>query len=269
MNGLLIVSIGEYAFSKCNKLKRVVIPDSVVEINGHAFEKCKKLKHISIPESIASIGEGAFYGCSNLTSLYFPRLVRDIPNEEYFFIDMTSLESIDVSEENENYKSIEGVLFNKSGDTLICYPLGKKCKNYVIPEGVVSIRRKTTINAESITFPLSIDRIENGKFSKNKYLKSITIPSHIKSIGYQAFLECENLMEVTIENGVKTSEALAFCDCRKLEKITIPDSVTNIETCAFSNCSSLRKVNGLGRIEVLKEAAGKIRDFLEYYQQEI
>ena len=254
MKGLLIVSIGEYAFSECNQLKRVDIPDSVMEIHSHAFDKCKKLEHVSIPESIDLIDEFIFNGCINLTSLYIPKAIREIPHQDYFFVGLTNLKSINVSEENENYKSIDGVLFNKSGDALICYPLGKKCKNYVIPEGVVSIGRKTIINAESITFPLSINKIDSFRFWKNSYLKSITIPSHIKTIGDKAFFECENLSEVTIENGVKIIEDCAFCNCKKLEKVTIPDSVTMIEESAFASCSSLREVNGLGKIDVMRES---------------
>ena len=36
------------------------------------FEKCEKIRKVTIPEGVTDIGAGAFYRCSNLTSVYLP-----------------------------------------------------------------------------------------------------------------------------------------------------------------------------------------------------
>jgi hypothetical protein len=48
----------------------------------------------------------------------------------------TSLESIEVDEDNPAMKSIDGVLFNKNISKLYAYPAGKKAGSYVVPESV-------------------------------------------------------------------------------------------------------------------------------------
>ena len=75
---------------KLNKIKNIILPDSVEEIESgtfvywfslesitmtnsvkfigsSAFSNCESLKSITIPNSVEEIGQNAFYGCPNLT----------------------------------------------------------------------------------------------------------------------------------------------------------------------------------------------------------
>ncbi len=64
-----VTHIGSMAFRDCG-LTSVIIPDGVTSIGNFAFEYCKKLTIITIPDSVTSIGYGAFWGC-NVTDIYF------------------------------------------------------------------------------------------------------------------------------------------------------------------------------------------------------
>ena len=55
-----ILSIGEKAFSWCDKLPSVTIPDTVTCIGNDAFSNCQSLTSIVIPDSVTRIGYGAF-----------------------------------------------------------------------------------------------------------------------------------------------------------------------------------------------------------------
>ena len=44
-----------------------------------------------------------------------------------------NINSITVGENNQNFSSIDGVLFNKAGTTLILYPSGNSATSYTIP----------------------------------------------------------------------------------------------------------------------------------------
>lgn len=64
-------SIGEGSFAGCNSLTQIFIPDSVLSIGNNAFFSCKSLKEIIIPNSVSSIGEYAFLYCKSLNKVYF------------------------------------------------------------------------------------------------------------------------------------------------------------------------------------------------------
>ena len=66
-----VTSIGDYAFSNCESLTSITIPDSVTTIGGYAFYYCTSLTSITIPDSVTSIGKEAFLVCSRLTSVVF------------------------------------------------------------------------------------------------------------------------------------------------------------------------------------------------------
>ena len=62
-----VLTVNEFAFSGCNKLQRVIIPDGNIESIGvSAFEGCTKLKFLYLPRSLKEIGANAFNGCNSL-----------------------------------------------------------------------------------------------------------------------------------------------------------------------------------------------------------
>ena len=73
-----VTSIGEKAFSDCDRLTSITIPESVTNIGGWAFRGCKSLTSITIPNSVTSIGDYVFRGCESLTSITIPEGVTII-----------------------------------------------------------------------------------------------------------------------------------------------------------------------------------------------
>lgn len=73
-----VTSIGMYAFSYCNRLKSVIIPNSVINIDTNSFTSCKRLKSIIIPESVTTIGKDAFSDCDSLESIIVKSLIPPI-----------------------------------------------------------------------------------------------------------------------------------------------------------------------------------------------
>ena len=73
-----VTSIGEGAFSGCILLFKIIIPNSVTSIGDLAFMDSNALSHIVISNSVTSIGDGTFYGCSSLTNIVIPDSVTSI-----------------------------------------------------------------------------------------------------------------------------------------------------------------------------------------------
>lgn len=202
-SGLTSVTIGysvrwiyEYSFYGCSGLISVTIGNSVTSIANYAFYGCTGLSSITIPNSVTSIGRLAFYSCSRLTSVSIPKSVTSIGGG--VFAGCSSLAEILVSEENNSYSSVDGVLFNKDKSTLILFPF-LKSKSYTIPDGVTSIY--------------------SSAFSGCSGLTSISIPNSVTSIGDRAFSYCSSLSSVTIPNNVKIISDYAFEACSGLKEI--------------------------------------------------
>ena len=72
----LVTSIESRAFSGCEMLTGVIIPDSVTRIGSLAFENCSRLEGIVIPDSVTSVGKDAFSGCTSLDTIYCEAISR-------------------------------------------------------------------------------------------------------------------------------------------------------------------------------------------------
>ena len=133
---------------------------------------------------------------------------------------------------NPMYKSVNGLLLSKDGQTLISGING----NVTIPDGITSIGSYASSNCSgltSVTIPDSVTSIGSYAFSGCSGLTSVTIPDSVTSIGYDAFEDCSGLTSVTIGNSVTNIGSFAFYGCSGLTDVTIPDGVTNIGYSAF------------------------------------
>ncbi len=78
INGKAVVGIGPSAFSGCNELASVTLPDGIMYIGESAFQNCAKLSTIKLSANLTRIGLGAFHNCSSLKTISLPNTLTSI-----------------------------------------------------------------------------------------------------------------------------------------------------------------------------------------------
>ena len=233
--------IADGAFEGCEGLSLVGMPDSVTCIGDSAFGGCTNLTSVTIGSGVTEIGGSAFSGCSKLSSVTIPDRVEYIGEQAFA---ASGIQEIRVEDGNENYCSIEGVLFSKDETELIVCPTGR-AGGYVIPDGVESIAEKAFSGCSGLTsvvIPDSVMSIGDEAFSSCSSLTSVVVPDGVTEIGWQVFEGCSSLVSATIGNGVPEIGFRVFGDCVNLTAVTISESVECIGEEVFSGCSRLMSV---------------------------
>ena len=199
---------------------------------------------LSGTSGVTSIGEWAFRECSGLTSIELPSGVTSIG--EYAFSSCSGLTSINVSVDNIEYTSIDGVLYSKDKTRIVAYPSGKSATSYEILESVTSIGEEAFEGCSGLTsirLPSGLTSIGDSAFKGCSSLMSINLPSGVTSIGEYAFTNCSSLTSIELPSGLTSIGESAFFGCRGLTSISLPSGLTSIGDYAFYWCSGLTSIN--------------------------
>jgi len=173
------------------------IPITVDSISNLAFFGCRSLTDVIIPTSVSYLGDQAFSYCNVLTNLFIPSSVLSMGS----YVFMSSSCMITVDNNNPNFSSTDGVLFNKLKTKLIQCPTSKT--------GIYDI-------------PASVNSLAYMAFQNCTGLTTVTIPPTISNIVYSSFYGCTGLTSMTIPSSVINIGSMAFYNCSGLTTLYSP-----------------------------------------------
>jgi len=209
--------IGNCAFMACSKLKTISFPSTLTRISSAAFSSCSNLESVNLPNSVTEVSIGAFQFCTNMKSIFIPASVKILEQG----VLLSSNGFVTVDENNTNYSSLNGDLYDKAKTTIYHCPISKT--------GIFNL-------------PSSVKNVDEGAFYNCKLLTSIEIPQSVNRIRANAFEYCAGLTSLNIPSSVKKLENCVLLGCSNLTIITIPESVDSIGNNALAGCFALKSI---------------------------
>jgi len=228
-----VVTIGEFAFSKCVNLTKVVfVGDSsaLQSIGEGAFNGCTKLVSVLVeeggrlsavntfPNKNLQLGTYLFNGCTALTGFTIPSAQSVVPSYMFRCCDsMTSVEILSAAGYSEGM--FQGAMFES-------FTLTKPSIPAYMFDGCTNL--KTIVGNYTIV----------GSYAfRNTGFTSLDLSS-VSSLGTYAFYGCKDLVTVTIKN----LSQYIFAECSSLQTVYL-NGTTSIGNYAFYNCTALKEVN--------------------------
>lgn len=221
----LVDYIGYYSFYGCTSLENFEVNSQnqyFLSENGLIYSKtkdrlliCPALKSgtISMASEVKTIDPGAFNNCSKITGyINIPSNVSSIGS--YAFYNCSSVSGFSSDDSNLHFSCNEGLLFNKSGDSLYICPLSK---------------------SGTLVIPNQVKHIGNFAFDGCVSLTSIYFPPGLESIGIYAFSNCTGLKEIYIP-PVSRIYSGAFYGCSSLSTLGIDKNIPpSVDFYTFKN----------------------------------
>lgn len=128
-----------------------------------------------------------------------------------------NLEKIHIKNDNQWFKTIDGIVYSADRKSLVFCPSGKT--------GFVNI-------------PNGTERICDRAFVNSK-ISGVSMPDSMREIGTYAFLNCSNLEHIDFGRGIDrlgtSNRNQIMNNCNKMKRLEIPPQVRYISFSAFAN----------------------------------
>lgn len=240
------VLTGDSSSTVCSGVAKV--PAGVTLIGAYAFYLNTGLTTIDFESGsqLDYIDVAAFGSATSLTTITIPSKVSVVKFESAFY-GTSSLRAINVSPSNVKYKSVDGILFNKSQTSLLTFPSAKNLSSYTIPSSVTAIGYRAFRGSSVLTslkIPSSVRTIDEYAFEESS-ISSLVLPQGLQTIKGGTFFNASRLRSVALPDALSTIEDGAF-NGTGLTSVVIPASVNKIGICGFCSSPSLTTVKFLG-----------------------
>lgn len=286
--GSSVKSIPAYALAGYDWISEIIIGENVISIGDEAFFRCG-ITDLIIPDSVTTLSNSAVDYCSKLVSLTLPA----VWDSWYFPYGLDNLNNVYISDKNEYFESMDGVLYAKdaaktlvyvpAARTELCIPVDcRQVENGPAFRDAVHIKNITVAGGNTYLSTIdgnlyNDDATQLIKYAPGKSETAFHVPQSVITIGYMAFENSANLSKIIVPDSVEYIEVGAFQNCANLEavvlsenlsilsdflfsssgikNITVPKAVTKIGEYAFQSCRNLESIHIPASVHTIKVGA--------------
>ena len=225
-----VVEIGDFAVAYATSLREIKLPSTLRAIGKAAFTDCVRLsaEQLNFPENLHRIGEQAFYQCHCLNGkLTLPQSLRIIMCAAFYRCHISDI-NFPSQLEYLGCMAFAGSRFEKAllpDDCMLCNQGGQFYNNWELTEAHLP---------DNLWFvPMDI-------FSGCMKLERVNIPSAALSIGEFAF-HGTRITEIIFPKNLGSIDQNAFQGC-DLSTIELPASLHSLGDRAFALCYNLKSI---------------------------
>ena len=217
---MTLTSIDYAVFMDQKSLRKVEIPETVVDIGDSCFAGCTNLTEVMMPEVVNKIGEYLFSGCYNLTTINIPPTLKVLPKSTF-----------------ENCKSLN---------------------NVELPDGLEYIEQSAFYGSgiTSIKIPSSIKDINIWAFKNCGLLSTVELPKNMEE--KKNIFRNVKLKEVIVYEDKKVSEKETSLNNVDKQVEEVEDFIycpecdakinPNVKFCPECGCNIIEKTRSLSQI---------------------
>lgn len=235
--------MGESVFTGCTGLKKVKIPDGITEIPKQTFALCVELEEIEIPQSVTTIGEYAFSYCNDLSWFDIPETITDI--SDYAFAYSVMGETLELPEGLESLGSLS--FYYSQGLKTVTLPSTLNSVGSLAFLGCADLTEykvadgNTTYTAKNGIL-YTADMTNLVSYPAGKTDEVFNLPETVQYISDGAFFANTYVSEINLTDSLISLGTAAFSNCTSLKYMEIPAGVTELPDSLFCDCTSLREV---------------------------
>ena len=233
----------------------IVVNDNIHTLGNSAFSNCDQLMTVSLPDTITTVGTDVFASSSGKLTATIRGVDGTIDSSVYDG-KMTDVLYVVIDEAVDtigsyafaNSDTIEGVVIHDTalvadhafykGIAIDYVEIGaaNKIDDYAFA-GCISIKN-FYIDGEA-----GLEHIGDHAFEECKLIPEMILPETVRHIGAYAFYNCNSMASINIPEGVPAIHDNTFFGCASLEELLLPDSVLTIGDWAFYGCVAVKNMS--------------------------
>lgn len=250
-----VCEIGVYAFEDCTSLNNIYLPNSISKIDNYAFKNCSSLAIFDLPTNLTTLGSGAFTDCVSITEFKVPNSITALGINT--FDGCTSLETVSFGKDLTKVPT-NNFFGCKKLNTINIDPENPNFKS--VNGNILSINEKNLLlvaPAKSLiedAIPSTVTAICKNAFSEIEGIENLVIPDHVTLLERSAFEGAPSIRALDT-GSLYSIPRSAFANMPHLVTLKINEATKIVDEQAFYNCHNLTSVSLVGTFESFSDTA--------------
>lgn len=245
-----VQSLGMRAFAGCKSLEGdIVLPERLTTVGEYAFSRCEKIRSVHFGAATEDIDSTAFEYCNSLSAFTVSGGNRYFSAIDGVLLNQDGDSLVRFPNAYEGFEYIVPAQVTRIEQNAF---YGSTIRHLTIHEDMEYIGDGAFYDSNITVLEL----LGCQEMGKNAFLYSsvstVHIGSNVRMLGDGAFKFCEKMTTLTIDEGLSYMGKEAFAECDALKTVTIPGSLKRVGDFAFA-CYELSNV-------IVKEGVEELGD---------